>query len=61
MGRESDVVAGNHLRDAMEGRRAFLQPQTDLWRGVRATSREGIFREVRMKVNCYNILVAMVA
>jgi len=29
--------------------------------GVRATSREGMFREVRMKVNCYNILIAMVA
>ena len=29
--------------------------------GVRATSREGMFREVMMKMNCYNMLVAMVA
>ncbi len=29
--------------------------------GVRATSREGMFREIRMKVNCYNMLVAAVA
>mgnify|MGYP001406942376 CR=1 FL=1 len=29
--------------------------------GVRATSREGMFREIRMKVNAYNMLMAMVA
>ncbi len=29
--------------------------------GVRATSREGMFREIRMKVNGYNMLVAMAA
>jgi len=29
--------------------------------GVRATSREGMFREIRMKVNAYNMLIAMVA
>lgn len=28
---------------------------------VRATSREGMFREIRMKVNAYNMLMAMVA
>lgn len=27
--------------------------------GVRATSREGMFREIRMKVNCYNMLIAL--
>ncbi|MCT8338419.1 IS5 family transposase [Methanoculleus sp. Afa-1] len=29
--------------------------------GVRATSREGMFCEIRMKVNAYNVLMAMVA
>ncbi len=29
--------------------------------GVRATSREGMFREIQMKVNCYNMLVAAMA
>ena len=28
---------------------------------VRAPSREGVFREIRMKVNAYNMLMAMVA
>jgi len=27
--------------------------------GVQATSREGMFREVRMKVNCYNRMLAL--
>lgn len=29
--------------------------------GVRATSREGMFREIRMKMNCYNMLIALAA
>ena len=29
--------------------------------GVRATSREGMFRELRMKENCYNMLIALAA
>jgi len=29
--------------------------------GVRATSREGMFREIRMKVNGYNRLIALAA
>ncbi len=29
--------------------------------GIRVTSREGMLREIRMKVNCYNMLVAAVA
>ena len=29
--------------------------------GVRATSREGMVREIRMKVNAYNTLMVMVA
>lgn len=29
--------------------------------GVQATSRKGMFREIRMKVNAYNMLMAMVA
>lgn len=29
--------------------------------GVRATSREGMVREIRTKVNAYNMLMAMVA
>jgi len=29
--------------------------------GVRTTSREGMFRERRMKINAYNMLMAMVA
>ena len=31
MGWVSDVVADNHLRDAVEGRRILLQHQTDCW------------------------------
>jgi hypothetical protein len=27
---------------------------------VRATSKEGMIREVKMKMNCYNMLVSMV-
>ena len=29
--------------------------------GVRATSREGMFRELRIKTNCYNMLIALAA
>ena len=29
--------------------------------GVRATSREGMFRELRIKANCYNMLIALAA
>lgn len=57
----SDVVVDNHLRDAVEEQREFLHPERVFGEGVRATSREGMFREIRMKLNCYNMLIVMVA
>jgi len=40
---------------------AFSSIKRIFGEGVRATSREGMFREIRMKVNAYNMLMAMVA
>jgi len=40
---------------------AFSSIKRIFGEGVRATSREGMFREIRMKVNAYNVLMAMVA
>jgi len=40
---------------------AFSSIKQIVGEGVRATSQEGMFREIRMKVNGYNMLVALVA
>ena len=54
--------AGNHLRGAVEDRRELLQRQTVLRRrSAGNVSRGGVLREVRMKMNYYNILVTMAA
>ena len=55
------MVVDNRLRDAMEDRRDFSSLRWIFGEEGRATSREGMFREIRMKVNAYNMLMVMVA
>jgi hypothetical protein len=45
------------MRWKVEG--AFSRIKRSFGEGVRATSREGMFRELRIKVNCYNKLIAL--
>ena len=47
------------MRWKVEG--AFSTFKRIFGEGVRATSREGMFRELRIKANCYNMLIALAA
>ena len=51
------LVVTYGMRWKVEG--AFSTIKRILGEGVQATSREGMFRELRMKVNCYNRLIAL--
>jgi len=53
------LVVTYGMRWKAEG--AFSTIKRILGEGVQATSREGMFRELRMKVNCYNRLIALAA
>lgn len=52
-------VVTYRMRWKVEG--AFSTIKRILGERVQATSREGMFREVRMKVNSYNRLIALAA
>jgi hypothetical protein len=52
-------ITTSGMRWKAEG--AFSSIKRIFGEGVRATSRGGMFREIRMKVNAYNMLMAMAA
>jgi len=51
------LVVTYGMRWKVEG--LFSSVKRIVGEGVQATSREGMFREIRMKVNCYNMLIAL--
>lgn len=55
-----DWIRWGKISDAMESRRDLLQHRTDLQRRSSSKVPEEMFREILMKVNGYNMLMAVV-